>query len=215
MTAPCQEPLKRAFETVFQGESPAMLDTLAWTLERILREGSVSARELRDLPEGEDALLLMDEWRLVQPVGGSMTKAWEDASQLLASGRDFELIIPPWVGALARRACETGQLQVRQAILTFFSDEEHPAWLKMPAFLFALARRSRDGVADSIAINRLLREVPLGVSSDTLIAQLKNYGFISPHLRADFFRMRTPHYEVHPILVYAAGRDEDLRREAP
>ena len=202
--------LRQALTTLFEKESPAMIDTMAWVLEKILEEGRVAASRVRGLPEGVDALLLMDEWRLVQPVGASMTKAWEDASQLLAAGRDFELALPPWIGTLIRRACASGEFQFRKAILAFFSDEEHPAWLKMPDFLFRMAEQSRDGIIDSAQINRLLRETPLGVSADTLIAQLKSYGFISPHLRADFFRMRTPHYEVHPLLVRAAAREKEL-----
>ncbi len=201
--------LREALTTLFEKESPAMIDTMAEVLERILEEGCVAANRVRELPEGVDALLLMDEWRLVQPVGASMTKAWEDASQLLAAGRDFELTLPPWIGTLIRRACASGEFQFRKAILTFFSDEEHPAWLKMPDFLFRMAEQSQDGIIDSAQINRLLRETPLGVSADTLIAQLKSYGFISPHLRADFFRMRTPHYEVHPLLVRAAAREKE------
>ncbi len=211
----CAEFLKRALEAPFKDESPAMIDTIARTLDRILNEGEARVDELRALPEGIDALLLMDSWRLVQPVGGSVTKAWEDVSQLLATGRNFELIMPPWIATLARRACESGRFEYREAILTFFSDEEHPAWLKMPGFLFTLSERSRDGIIDSAAINRLLREMPIGVSADTLIAQLKSYGFISPHLRADFFRMRTPHYELHPLLVHAVAREDDSPEPTP
>lgn len=206
-------PLKQALESLFERETPAMIDTMARVLEKILKEGSVSANQLRSLPEGIDALLLLDEWRLVQPVGGSLTKAWEDASQLLAMGKNFELTFPAWVKTLVRRARESGRFQFRKAILTFFSDEEHPAWLKMPAFLFNMAEQSKNGIIDSTQINRLLRETPLGVSADTLIAQLKNYGFISPHLRADFFRMRTPHYEIHPLLVRAASSEGELAKE--
>jgi hypothetical protein len=204
--------LKQALTTLFEKESPTMIDTMATALGKILEEGSVAVSQIRSLPEGIDALLLMDEWRLVRPVGASMTKAWEDASQLLAVGRNFELTLPPWIGTLVRRACESGVFQFRKTILTFFSDEENPAWLKMPPFLFDLARRSQNGIIDSTQINRLLRETPLGVSADTLIAQLKNYGFISPHLRADFFRMRAPHYEVHPLLVHAAAREKEPSR---
>ncbi|RTZ91718.1 MAG: hypothetical protein DSY91_04695 [Deltaproteobacteria bacterium] len=205
----CLNPLKQALKTLFEKESPAMIDTMARALEQILEKGSIGVRDLRNLPEGEDALLLMDEWRLIQPVGGSATKAWEDTSQLLATGGSFDLDFPAWIRTLVRRACETGKFQVRQAILTFFSDEGHSAWLKMPLFLFNLAKHSQNGIIDSILINRLLREMPLGVSSDTLIAQLKGYGFISPHLRADFFRMRSPHYEIHPLAVYAGEEEEE------
>ena len=207
--------IKQALESLFEKEPPVMIDTMARVLDRILKEGSVSANQLRSLPEGIDALLLLDEWRLVQPVGGSATKAWEDTSQLLAMGRNFELTFPAWVKTLVRRARETGRFQFRKAMWTFFSDEEHPAWLRMPVFLLELARRSQNGLIDATLINRLLRETSLGVSADTLIAQLKSYGFISPHLRADFFRMRTPHYEVHPLLVLAAGSEGNPRPEEP
>ncbi len=205
----CEETLNGAVKALFEGEKAPVVAAVAWALARVLEEGRVSARELRARPEGEDALLLMDEWRLLQLVGGSATKAWEDTSQLLAMGRDFDLDFPAWIRALVRRACDTERLQVRQALLAFFAGEGHPAWSKLPAFLFEMARASQNGIIDAARINRLLRAAPLGIPADTLIAQMKSYGCISPHLRADFFRMQTPRYEIHPLLVHAATREGD------
>ncbi len=201
----CQKVLRDILPSLFKDEPETVISAVADVLTRLAVSENVRIHEVQALVDGVDALLLMDEWRLVQPVGGSMTKAWEDVSQLIASRDDLGLTLPPWVKTLIQLACNTNTLPVRKAILTFFSDEGHPAWLKMPQFLFEMAGRSEHGVVDSVKINRLLREMPLGISADTLIAQLKNYGFISPHLRADFFRMQSPHYEVHPMIIYAAA----------
>jgi len=207
----CRESLERALETLFENEKETILDTMAWALAQLLEGKEVRTHELQALPEGMDALLLMDEWRLLQPVGASLTKAWEDVSQLLSVRDNLKLTLPAWVKTLARLACETKSFSFRKAILTIFSDEGHPAWLKMPAFLFEMALASDYGIIDSAQINRLLREMQLGIPSDTLIAQLKNYGFISPHLRADFFRMQSPHYEIHPLIVYASTHEANRR----
>ena len=201
----CQKVLREILPSLFKDESETVLSAIADVLTRLTAGEQVRIHEVRALDDGVDALLLMDEWRLVQPVGNSMTKAWEDVSQLIASRDDVGLTLPPWVKTLIQLACNTKILSVRKAILTLFSDEGHPAWLKMPQFLFEMAGSSEHGVIDSVKINRLLREIPLGISADTLIAQLKNYGFISPHLRADFFRMQSPHYEIHPMILYTAA----------
>jgi len=197
----CDEPLKRAFRGLFPEENNTTLSTLSRILSLVMGEKDIFFRDIRDLPDVTDVLLLMDEWRLIRPVGGSLTKAWEDTSQLLTTGKDFVLAFPAWINPLISLACASGELQVRKAILTFFSGQDHPAWLKIPAFLSKMAKISRNGIIDATQINQLLREHPLGLSSDTLIAQLKSYGLISPHLRADFFRMRSPHYEIHPLIA--------------
>ncbi len=200
----CVTPLKGFLATLLPAEKETILTTMAHVLSRLVLGEPLDTGKVKTLPDGVDALLLLDEWRLVQPVGHSATKAWEDTTQLLAMGRDFDLTFPAWIGAVVRCVCGMGRFQFREALLIFFTDEGHPARFELPAFLFELARASKNGIIDSAQINRRLQIMPLGVSADTLIAQLKNYGFISPHLRADFFRMRTPHYEIHPVLVHAA-----------
>ena len=210
----CDTPLKRAFRGLFPEESDTTLSILSRILSLVMGEKDIFFRDIRDLPDVTDVLLLMDEWRLIRPVGGSLTKAWEDTSQLLTTGKDFVLAFPAWINPLISLACASGELQVRKAILTFFSDQGHPAWLKMPAFLSKMATISRNGIINATQINQLLREHPLGLSSDTLIAQLKSYGLISPHLRADFFRMRSPHYEIHPLIAATPELEGESSGEA-
>lgn len=210
----CQEILKGALGVILEGEQGEVLDTISWALSRLIDGRGVKTHEVIERPEGMDALLLMDEWRLVQMVGASLTKAWEDNSQLLSTRGDLELVIPAWLKTLLKLACDSGKLSFRSAIMNLFSNENQPAWLKMPKFLFEMALISDHGIIDSALINRLLRDTPLGIPPDTLIAQLKNYGFISPHLRADFFRMQTPHYEIHPLIVYASTHRTDWNNAA-
>jgi len=210
----CNDPLKRAFGELFPEESDKTLSSLSRILSLVMDEKDVFFRDIRSLPDVTDVLLLMDEWRLVRPVGGSPTKAWEDTSQLLITGKDFVLVFPAWITPLVSLACASGELQVRKAILIFFSDQDHPAWLKMPSFLSKMAKISLNGIIDATQINQLLRNHPLGLSPDTLIAQLKSYGFISPHLRADFFRMRSPQYEIHPLIAATPGLEGELSEAA-
>jgi len=210
----CDNPLKRAFRQLFPEESDTTLSSLSRILSLVMSEKDVFFRDIRELPDVTDVLLLMDEWRLVRPVGGSPTKAWEDTSQLLTTGKNFVLVFPAWIVPLVSLACASGELQVRKAILTFFSDQDHPAWLKMPSFLSKMAKISLNGIIDATQINQLLRNYPLGLSPDTLIAQLKSYGLISPHLRADFFRMRSPQYEVHPLIAAAQELEGEPAGEA-
>ncbi len=198
----CQKILKDILPPPFQKEKKSILNIITMVLVRLIQEEQVKLSDIKTLPDGMDSLLLMDEWRLVQPVGRSATKAWEDVSQLILSKKDLGLKLPPWIKGVFRMTCEKKGFNLLEAITMFLADEEDPTWNKIPPFLYEMARRAEFGVIDAQKILQLLRKRPLNISADTLIARLKNYGFISPHLRADFFRMRSPHYEIHPLLVY-------------
>ena len=117
----CQKVLREILPSLFKDESETVLSAIADVLTRLTAGEQVRIHEVRALDDGVDALLLMDEWRLVQPVGNSMTKAWEDVSQLIASRDDVGLTLPPWVKTLIQLACNTKILSVRKAILTLFS----------------------------------------------------------------------------------------------
>jgi len=201
----CKEKLLEYLPSLFGQESPPIMALIAETLDTLARGHSVSMRTLQSTSAGWDALLLMDEWRLVYPVGGSLTKAWEDTSQLLTSHKDLRLALPPWIEHLILVICHTGRFVISEILQSFFTREKDPSASGISSFLIEMTRRaSSRGVLDAGDINRMLREIPIGIPADTLIARLKNYGFISPHLRADFFRMHTPQYEIHPVLVRTA-----------
>ncbi len=209
----CREKLSEHLPLLLNQENSPVLALIAEILAGLARGDAVSIRSLQSTPTGWDALLLMDEWRLVYPLGNSLTKAWEDMSQLLVSRKDLHLALPPWIEHLIRTICETGRFVILEILQSFFMREKDPAASRVSSFLIHMAHRTPRGVLDAGDINRLLREIPLGIPADTLIARLKNYGFISPHLRADFFRMRTPQYEIHPILVRAAVLEEKPKEE--
>ena len=211
----CKDLLMETFLVFLGQESEGVLDLVAETLSRLVREERVKTSMFRGSPLGMDALLTLDEWRLAYPIGGSPTKAWEDVSQLLVSSRELTLTAPPWVSTLIRVTCARETLDIPESIRLFFYKEGNPAASKMPSFLLKMAHHTHPTLIDAASINRLLRDIPLGIPADTLIAQLKNYGFISPHLRADFFRMQTPHYEVHPLLLWAAHHQKEPLKGKP
>jgi hypothetical protein len=182
---------------------------LAPVLAHASERGRVSYREVEKMVNGdaEDVLLLGNEWRLLLPVRTFKSTAWEDRLLLCEPGELYE--VPNIARCLVEEASRTGRWDPERAITKIFKDMDEPAWERMPKLVEELGKQNNYRVT-AVQIKEVCSELGLGDRVDTLIAELKASGVMSPKLGsiAEVSREGTPIYELNPSLFIKKGETD-------
>jgi hypothetical protein len=175
---------------------------LAQVLAHTSERGRVSYHEIGEIISGdaEDVLLLGNEWRLILPVRTLKSAAWEDRLLLSEPGEEYE--IPNIVRYLVEEAKITGCWEAGRALAELFREMGETNWEQIPELVKELGRQAKNYKITAIQIKEICRKLALGNRVDTLIAELKGSGVMSPKLGslAEVSRAETPIYELNPSL---------------
>jgi len=176
---------------------------LASVLAHASKRGSISYREVEKIANGdaEDVLLLASEWRLLLPVRTVKSAAWEDRLLLCKPGESYE--VPNIARYLVGEATKTGRWDPERAITKIFKEMGEPNWEQIPKLVERLEEQARDYRVTASQIKKICSESGLGDRVDTLIAELKASGVMSPKLGsiAETARAGSPLYELNPSLL--------------
>jgi hypothetical protein len=200
--------LERALsELSSQGE---LINLLAQVLAHASERGRVSYHEISEITSGdaEDVLLLGNEWRLILPVRTLKSAAWEDRLLLFEPGEEYE--IPNIVRYLVEEAKMTGHWEAGRALAELFREMGEPNWEQIPELVQELGRRAKNYKINAIQIKEICSKLAMGNRVDTLIAELKGSGVMSPKLGslAEVSRAASPIYELNPSLFVKEGEKE-------
>lgn len=183
---------------------------LAQVLIKAFKTGKVSYDEVEEIAKGdsEDVLLLGFEWRLLIPVRSTRdTLEWADAVLLPKPGEVYKM--PNVVKYLVEEAIQTGQWNLENAVVRIFKIMGESEWQKMPGLVKKLVQESKDRKINAIQIKKICRELDLEDRVDSLIAELKGGGVMSPKLSllTAVIREGSPIYELNPSLFAISGNE--------
>jgi len=182
-----------------QGE---LTNPLAQVLVLASERGRVAYHEIGEIISGdaEDVLLLGNEWGLIFPVRTLKSAAWED--RLLVAKPEELYELPNIVRYLVEEAKITGRWEAGRALAELFRDMGEPDWEQIPKLVEELGRQAKNYKITAIQIKEICSKLALGNRVDTLIAELKGSGVMSPKLGslAEVSRAGTPIYELNPSL---------------
>lgn len=147
-----------------------------------------------------DIILLSDEWRLLLPVRTKKSSDWEDRLLLLKDDELFEM--PNIVRYLVKNSLNTGKWDIRNAVLEFFKDFKDPYYNQIPDLVQSIMKKSLNNIVDANQIKKACLELSLINRVDSLIAELKAAGFMSPRLGPiiEASMRGVPLYELNPSL---------------
>ena len=187
-----------------------LTNRLAQVLARASERGRVSYREVEKMVNGdaEDVLLLGNEWRLLLPVRTVKSAAWEDRLLLCEPGESYE--VPNIIRYLVEEATTTGRWDPERAITMIFKEMGEPAWERMPKLVDRLEEQAENHRIAATKIKKICSDLGLGDRIDTLIAELKTSGVMSPKLGsiAEVSREGAPIYELNPSLFMKKGETD-------
>jgi hypothetical protein len=179
-----------------------LIDLLVLALALASRKGRISYHDLKKIANDnlEDVLLLGSEWRLLLPVKTLKSAAWEDRLLLAEMGDLYE--VPNIVRYLVEDASETGDWNSEYAITRLFKEMDEPSWERMPRLVERLWQQAKSYRISAVQIKEICSELGMGDRVDTLIAELKAGGVMSPKLGslAEVARAESPVYELNPSL---------------
>jgi hypothetical protein len=182
-----------------QGE---LINLLVQVLAHATERGRVSYHEIEEIISGdaEDVLLLGNEWRLILPVRTLKSAAWEDRLLLFEPGEGYE--IPNIVRYLVEEAKITGRWEAGRALAELFREMGETNWEQIPELVKELGQQAKNYKITATQVKEICSKLALGNRADTLIAELKGSGVMSPKLGslAEVSRAETPIYELNPSL---------------
>jgi uncharacterized Zn finger protein len=187
-----------------------LINLLAQVLAHASERGRVTHHEIEEIINGdaEDVLLLGNEWGLIFPVRTLKSAAWEDRLLLFEPGEEYE--IPNIVRYLVEEAKMTGRWEVGRALARLFRDMGEPNWEQIPELVKELGQQAKNYKVTAIQIKEVCTKLALGSRVDTLIAELKGSGVMSPKLGslAEVSRAGAPIYGLNPSLFVKEGEKE-------
>ena len=195
-----QEHIAKALSSFLQDYT----GSLARILGAAAVTGRISCEEIEKLlTPGEDleeVLLLGYDWRILLPVRSSKSMEWGDRVLLPVPGEDYEL--PNVVKYLVREAAREGTWEPGKAVAAVARDMGEPAWDQIPRLVEILGKKAEGNHVTAIQIKQACNAVHLGERVDSLIADLKACGILSPSLGylPEAARKRSPVYELNPCL---------------
>jgi len=180
---------------------------LASILAHASEKSIISYREIHKIinDNAEDILLLGNEWRLLLPVRTVKSAAWEDRLLLCEPGESYE--VPNIIRYMVEEASKTGRWDPGRAITRIFKEMDELAWERMPKLVDRLEEQAENHRIATTKIKKICIELGLGDRVDTLIAELKAAGVMSPKLGslAEVARTGSPLYELNPSLFIKKG----------
>jgi hypothetical protein len=166
-------------------------------------KGTVSYQEIKEIikDDPEDLLLVADEWRLLLSVRTAKSSSWEDRLLSLKEGENYE--IPNIIRYLVKNGLHSGRWDPPQAIGELFKDLRDPLWKEIPELVRSLAEVAVNHTISSNQIKMACLQLGLSNRVDTLIAELKAAGVISPKLSSvpEVHREGVPIYEINPSVA--------------
>ncbi|RLC71091.1 MAG: hypothetical protein DRI26_05820 [Chloroflexi bacterium] len=205
--------LKRALQTFLSHDK--LIPLLARTLAQACKSGELSYDELEKMAEddSEDLLLLGFQWKLLLPTRSAKgTLEWGDAMLLPQPGEVYKL--PNVIKCLVEEATQTGQWNVDRAIVAAFKAIGEPEPEKMPKLVQRLGEESRNYVINAVQIEKICRELGLENRVNSIIAELKGSGVLSPKVGSltEVIKEGSPLYELNPSLF--VSQVKPLRNQA-
>jgi len=174
--------------------------TLSQVLAYAAVKGTVSYQEIKEIIKDnpEDVLLLADKWRLLLPVRTAKSSAWEDRLLLLKDGEIYE--VPNVIRYLVKGALQTGTWDPEKAIIKLFKELGDRDCKKIPGLVRSIAEEAVNHTITGNQIKRICLQLGVGNRVDSLIAELKAAGIISPKLSSipEVIREGSPIYELNP-----------------
>ncbi len=192
--------LSKALQSIL---NEAAISQLAKILIYALKTGKISYKEAEYIVDGdpEDALLLANQQRLLIPVRSLKNSLeWDHSVLLLEPGEDYKM--PNVVRYLIKEATRSGQWNVEYAVAQIFREMGEPRWDTMPALVSKLGKEASYNRLNAIQIKKVCNQLGLGDRVDSLIAELKGAGVMSPKLSsiAEVHKAGSPIYELNPSL---------------
>ena len=195
------EYLERAMSGVF-GHGK-LTSKLSQVLAYAAVKGIVSYREIKEIirDDPEDALLLADEWRLMLPIRTKKSSSWEDRLLIIKDGEAYE--IPNIVRYVAREALRTGTWNSKNAIGELFKELGDPDCKQIPELVRSITEEAGSHRITGNQIKMICLRLGLSNRVDSLIAELKAAGIISPRLSSltEVSREGSPIYELNPAVA--------------
>ncbi len=173
---------------------------LSQVLAYAAQKSTVSYQEIKEIikDDPEDVLLLADEWRLLLTVSTTKSSSWEDRLLALKDGEIYE--IPNIIRYLLEDGLHTGRWEPEKTIATFFKELGDPNYKQIPGLVRSISEKAVNQRITGNQIKMICLQVGLSNRVDSLIAELKAAGIISPRLRSipEVNREGSPLYELNP-----------------
>jgi len=192
--------LQRALECFI--DDSGLVRPLAEVLDLVCAEGRVTYGQIKEVggADTDELLLLAYELRLIIPVKTLRTSAWEDKLLEFIDGALYE--VPNIVRLLVANAKNTGCWDPGGAIKKIFEDMDVEESTGITYLVEKLCRSSECHKISAWQIKNACKALELSQSADTIIADLKAAGIISPKLEvmSEVKQARAPLYEINPVL---------------
>lgn len=197
--------LNSALETFLKENA---VNQLAKILTYASKKGRISYEEAEHIldDDPEDALLLADQQRLLIPLRSVKdTLEWDHSVLLLKPGEIYKM--PNVVRYLVEQASRTGQWNPEYAVAQIFREMGEPSWNTMPALVKKLGEEASYNKLNAVQIKQVCSQLGLGDRVDSLIAELKGAGVMSPKLSSivEVHRAGSPIYEINPSLFMSTS----------
>jgi len=195
-----QKQIERALNSFLQDYTGCLSRILSAAVEK----GRISYAEIEKLiAPGEDieeVLLLGYDWRILLPVRSSKSMEWGDRVFLPMPGEEYEL--PNVIKYLVRQAAKSGRWEPWKAMEAVAREMGEPAWARVPRLVETLGAGAEGRHVTAIQIKQACRTLQLEKRLDSLIADLKACGILSPSLGylPEAAQRRAPVYELNPCL---------------
>jgi hypothetical protein len=150
--------------------------------------------------DAEEILLLASEWRLLLPVRTRKSSSWEDRLLVMQAGELYE--IPNIVRSLAAQSLTSGTWNTETAVYEFFKESGHPFYNRMPRVVRCIFEEAANHRITADQIKMICSRFGLSGMVDSLIADLKAAGIMSPKLESmpEVLRQGSPVYELNPAV---------------
>ncbi|MFW6115116.1 MAG: hypothetical protein ACOC6E_02335 [Thermodesulfobacteriota bacterium] len=186
----------------------AITSQLSQVLACASQKDTVSYQEIKAIIEDDpgDLLLLADECRLLLSVSTAKSSSWEDRLLLLKEGERYE--IPNIIRYVVKKGIHSGRWDARKAVESLFKDLEDPYWKTVPELVRSIQEEAVNHVISSNQIKMICLQFGLSNRVDSLIAELKAAGIISPRLAStpEVNRHGAPLYELNPSVPMGGSK---------
>ena len=180
------------------------LDQLAAILVYASESGKITYEQIQEIIDAdfEDSLLIAIQQRLLVPAGSIKgTLDWDDSVLLLRPGESYKM--PNVIKCLVEDSCQSGEWKPSEAVARIFRDIGEPNWETMPAVVEELGKKAQHHILNAFDIVEVCTDFGLADRVDTMIAELKSAGVMSPKLAMvnGITRIRAPIYELNPSVI--------------
>jgi len=177
--------------------------SLSQVLAYAAQKDTISYQEIKEIIKDnpEDVLLLADEWRLLLTVSTTKSSSWEDRLLALKDGEIYE--IPNIIRYLLQDRLRTGRWDPEKVIGTFFKELGDPNYKRIPELVRSISEKAANHRITGSQIKMICFQLGLSNRVDSLIAELKAAGIISPKLGSipEVNREGSPIYEFNPAVA--------------